>query len=151
MMTSTTTSALGPRVGVYGLAGHDGNLLLVRDHDTGSFRLPGRRVRSGESVEDALRRSVLEQTNVDLAYLEFCAVVELHAPNSPHEPACYELALLFEVTLAEPDAVRSHDHEPRWHPETDLHHIALHPVAIAEHLRSDVLTAEYPSWWPHHT
>jgi 8-oxo-dGTP diphosphatase len=150
MMTSSTAPALGPLVAVYGLVGHDERLLLVRDRDASAFRLPGGRVRPGESVEDALRRSLREQTNVDVAYLDFCATVELRDHNSPDEPALYELALLFDVTLAGPEAAWASEHELRWLAEADLHQIELRPAVIAKRLRSDALTVERP-WWPHHS
>lgn len=148
MMTSTTTPTLGPLVGAYGLVGHDERLLLVRDRDASAFRLPGGRVQPGESVEDALRRSLREQTNVDLAYLDFCATVELRDQTSPNGSALYELALLFDVTLAGPESARSSEHELRWLTQADLHQIELRPAVIAERLRSDALTVEHP-WWPH--
>ncbi|GAA3820825.1 MULTISPECIES: NUDIX domain-containing protein [Actinomycetes] len=150
MMTSTTTPALGPLVGAYGLVGHEERLLLVRDRDASAFRLPGGRVQPGESVEDALRRSVREQTDVDLAYLDFCATVELRDHTSPNGPALYELALLFDVTLAGPEAARSSEHELRWLTQADLHQVELRPAVIAERLRSDALTVEHP-WWPHYS
>ncbi|MET8757577.1 NUDIX domain-containing protein [Lentzea sp. NPDC004782] len=147
MMTSPSP-ALGPLVGAYGLVGHNEHLLLIRDQDASAFRLPGGQVRPGESIEDALRRSVRAQTNVDLAYLDFCAAVELRDHTSPTGPALYELALLFDVTLTGPDAARSSEHELRWLAQSDLHQIELRPAVIAERLRNDALTVERP-WWPH--
>lgn len=150
MMTSTTTPALGPLVGAYGLVEHDERLLLVRDRDTSAFRLPGGRVQAGESVEDALRRSLREQTNVDLAYLDFCATVELRDHTSSNRPDLYEFALLFDVTFASGEAAWSSEHELQWLTQADLHRIELHPAVIAERLRNDALTVERP-WWPHHS
>lgn len=150
MMTSTTTPALGPFVGAYGLVGHDERLLLVRDRDASAFRLPGGRVQPGESVEDALRRYLREQTNVDVAYLDFCSTVELRDHTSSNGPALYELAFLFDVTLTDPEAVRSSEHELRWLTQADLRPIELRPAVIAERLRTDALTVEHP-WWPHHS
>lgn len=150
MMTSSATPSLGPLVAVYGLVGRDERLLLVRDRDARAFRLPGGLVRPGEPVEDALRRTLREQVKAAACQLDFCAVVELCDHTAPSDWAVYELALVFDVTLDDPDAASSDEHELRWLTDTGLHRVELRPVGIAERLRSGALTNEQP-WWPHHS
>ncbi|WP_158852896.1 NUDIX domain-containing protein [Saccharothrix deserti] len=147
MMNSPTTSALGPLVAVYGLVGHDERILILRDRHAPAYRLPGGLVRPGESVEDGLRRVLREQVDADIAHLDFCATVELHGHTDPNGPPVYELALLFDVTITDPEAVQWNEGEVRWVADTDLHQIDVRPAVIAERLRSGTLTAETP-WWP---
>ena len=145
---TTTSPALGPLVAVYGLVGHDERLLVVRDSDTTTHRLPGGLVPAGEPVEYALRRILWDQVDAHVAHLDFCAAVELpghHATGG--EPAVYELALLFDVTITDPEAVQWNEGEVRWVADTDLDQIEVRPAVIAERLRSGALTAETP-WWP---
>lgn len=145
-----TSPALGPLVAVYGLVGHDERLLVVRDPDATAYRLPGGLVRSGEAVEDALRRTLRAQVDACAAHLDFCAAVELREQYAGTQPTVFELALLFDVTLADPNAARSSGHELRWLTQANLRKIELRPAVIAERLRSDALTVERP-WWPHHS
>lgn len=146
-MNHPATPALGPLVAVYGLVGSDERLLVVRDRDATAFRLPGGLVRPGESVESALRRTLREQIDVGVGQVDFCAAVELCDHAAPQGPAVYELALLFDVTLADPDAAWTSEHEMRWVTDDDLQQIKLRPAKITDQLRSGALTAERP-WWP---
>ncbi|MFS8104064.1 NUDIX domain-containing protein [Lentzea alba] len=111
---TTTPPALGPLVAVYALVGHDECLLVVRDPDATTYRLPGGLVRAGEAVEDALRRILREQVDARAAHLDFCAVVELREQHAGTQPTVFELALLFDVTLTDPSAVRVDHGEARW-------------------------------------
>lgn len=145
---TTTPPALGPLVAVYGLVGHDERLLVLRDSDTTTHRLPGGLVPAGEPVEYALRRILWDQVDAHVAHLDFCAAVELpghHAAGG--EPAVYELALLFDVTLTNPSDIRAGHDKARWVKDTELGHLDLRPAALADRLRAGGLTGEQP-WWP---
>jgi ADP-ribose pyrophosphatase YjhB (NUDIX family) len=144
---TTTSPALGPLVGVYGLVGHDERLLVVRDPDATAYRLPGGLVRAGEAVEDALRRSLRAQVDARAAHLDFCAAVELCERHAGTQPTVFELALLFDVTLTDPSAVRVDHGEARWATDTDLGHLDLRPSALGNRLRSGGPAREQP-WWP---
>lgn len=61
--------------------------------------------------------------------------------------AVFEPALLFDVTLTDPSAVRVDHGEARWATDTDLGYLALRPTALADRLRSGGSTREQP-WWP---
>ncbi|SFB49226.1 ADP-ribose pyrophosphatase YjhB, NUDIX family [Amycolatopsis marina] len=144
---TTTSPALGPLVAVYGLVGHDERLLVVRDSDAITYRLPGGFVRAGEAVEDALRRILREQVDAHAAHLDFCAAVELRNQHPGTQPTVFELALLFDVTLIDPSAVRVDHGEARWATDTELDHLDLRPTALADRLRNGGPTREQP-WWP---
>ncbi|WNV90253.1 NUDIX domain-containing protein [Umezawaea sp. Da 62-37] len=144
---TTTSHALGPLVAVYGLVGHDGRLLVVGDLDTATHRLPGGLVRAGEAVEDSLRRIVREQVDTQVANLDFSGVVELRAHRAGTQPTVFELALLFDVTLADPSTVRAGHGETRWVTDTELGQLDLRPTPLADRLRLGGLTSEHP-WWP---
>jgi ADP-ribose pyrophosphatase YjhB (NUDIX family) len=144
---TTTSPALGPLVGVYGLVGHDERLLVVRDPDATAYRLPGGLVRAGEAVEDALRRNLRTELDACAAHLDFCAAVELREQYAGTQPTVFELALLFDVTLTDPSAVRVDHGEARWATDIELGHLDLRPSALADRLRSGGPTREQP-WWP---
>ncbi|MFC5055462.1 NUDIX domain-containing protein [Saccharothrix xinjiangensis] len=144
---TATSPVLGPLVGVYGLVGDCERLLAVRDSDVAAYRLPGGLVRVGETVENALRRTLREQVHSHVACLDFCAAVEVRAQHADIQPAVFELALLFDVTLTDPGALRAGHGEARWGTDSELSHLDLRPTALANWLRAGGLTGEHP-WWP---
>jgi ADP-ribose pyrophosphatase YjhB (NUDIX family) len=132
-----------PRVGVYALIGQDDRLLLIEhaDHDV----LPGGAVRAGEPVEQALRRTLLDQLGVTIAELDFCAIVE----HGAGKPPASEVAFLFDVTLTERDRLAESALPPhRWADEHQL--FALRPLVIRDELIAGTLTVDNPwrAWTP---
>lgn len=135
-----------PHVGVYALIGRGERLLLVEhpDHEA----LPGDAVRTGEPVEQALRRAVLDQLGATIAALDFCAVIE-HDTTQEGHPATSELVVLFDVTLADRDRLdESAPHPHRWAGEHELSD--LEPRAVRDALIAGTLSAENPwqAWTP---
>jgi 8-oxo-dGTP diphosphatase len=142
-MSSDDSPVTGPRIGAYALIGHDDKLLLISDH-TGPDLLPGGVVANGKTVEQTLRRRLLEQLGVTVAGMDFCAVVEHGTATRDRSPAS-EVTFLFDVTLADPE--RLSEHLPtvcRWAAESDL--AALRPEAIRDGLIANSLSPENP-WW----
>jgi 8-oxo-dGTP diphosphatase len=135
-----------PHVGVYALIGRDERLLLVEQPDHAT--LPGGAARTGEPVEQALRRALLGQFGVTVVALDFCAVVERDT-TQPGHPATSEVAFLFDVTVAERDRIGESAPQPhRWAGEGELS--TLEPKAIREALIAGRLSAENPwqAWTP---
>lgn len=64
-------------LGAYGLAIADGRVLLIRKAKgpyTGAWDLPGGGIEFGESPENAVRRELMEETNLPVQELELLAV-----------------------------------------------------------------------------
>jgi len=90
----------------------DGKVLLVkrgRSPSKGLYAFPGGRVEQGETLEQAARRELLEETGVTAHDLRPLLVV--HIPPSPHEGAPgYELHV-FAAGSVEGDPVPADDAE----------------------------------------
>jgi ADP-ribose pyrophosphatase YjhB (NUDIX family) len=142
-MSSNPNLAAGPRVGAYALIGHDDKLLLITS-DPGPDVLPGGHVPSGEPVEQALRRMLVEQLGVAVAALDFCAAVE-HNVTTHEDGPVFEVSFLFDVTLTDPLRVPEHLRTThRWATESDLD--SLRPEVVRDGLIENSFSIENP-WW----
>ena len=68
-----------PVLGAAAVVVHDGRVLLIRRGqapDAGQWSIPGGAVDLGESVEDALRREVREETGLEIAVGAFLEIYE---------------------------------------------------------------------------
>ncbi len=92
-MSTTMTS---PRVGsAVFVVDDDGRLLLgVRDKEPfrGSWVLPGGKVEPFETLEDAARREILEETGLDIKVSRTLDVIEIIDPPREHRIIVYALA-----------------------------------------------------------
>lgn len=133
-------------VGVYALIGRDERLLLVEypEHDA----LPGGAVHAGEPVEQALRRTLLDQLGATVAALDFYAVIE-HDTTEQGFPPTSEVAFLFDVTLTDRDRLDESAPQPhRWAGDRELSD--LQPEAVRDALIAGTVSAENPwrAWAP---
>lgn len=145
-MSESGNPTATPSVGVYALIGRDDRLLLVEHPDHAA--LPGDAARTGEPVEQALRRAVLDQLGATIAAMDFCAVIEHDTTRQGH-PATSELAVLFDVTLTDRDRLdESAPHPHRWAGENELSD--LEPQEVRDALIAGTLTDENPwqAWTP---
>ncbi len=81
-MTATASPASGalPRVGVGVVVAHRGRVLLIRrgrPPRAGEWSIPGGHLQPGETVEQAARREIAEETGIVLGPLLLVAVVDL--------------------------------------------------------------------------
>jgi 8-oxo-dGTP diphosphatase len=66
-----------PRVGVAALVRHEGKILLGKrrgSHGAGMWAAPGGHLEYGESLEDGVRREVLEETGLAVENVRFGAI-----------------------------------------------------------------------------
>lgn len=133
-------SVKGPRVGAYALIGHEDRLLII-EHPY-HHSLPGGIVNMGESVEQALRRTLRDQLGAIVAQLDFCVVIE-HPVVPPGQPPTSELAFLFDVTLTNHDHLAKPGPSYRWATNHELS--LLRPEIIRTELVAGTLSVG-PSW-----
>jgi len=105
-----------PVIGVSGLVFNDqGEVLLIcRDNPParGQWSLPGGRLEAGESLAEACRREVKEETNVDVSVQHVVAVVERNIENF-HYVIIDFWAQLQPGKISQPQA-RSDASDARW-------------------------------------
>lgn len=73
------TSVPRPEVAVGAVCVHDGRLLLIRRGRgvaVGRWSLPGGRVEPGETLEDAVRRELREETGLEVTVGALCGIAE---------------------------------------------------------------------------
>jgi len=116
-----------PVIGVSGLVFNDqGEVLLIcRDNPParGQWSLPGGRLEAGESLAEACRREVKEETNVDVSVQHVVAVVERNIENF-HYVIIDFWAQLQPGKISYPQA-RSDASDARWVMPGDLSGYAL--------------------------
>lgn len=78
---------VGPEVAVGGIVVHDGALLLVRrgrPPGEGQWSVPGGRVRTGETLHEAVVREVAEETGLEVAVDRFVGWTERIGADGSH-------------------------------------------------------------------
>ena len=72
---------LGPTVGTNAVVEHEGRILLIRRAENDKLDVPGGLVHWGETLEDACRREVLEETGYDIEIVELIGVYSWVRPS----------------------------------------------------------------------
>ncbi len=122
MAASSLLEIPAPVIGVSGLVFNDqGEVLLIcRDNPParGQWSLPGGRFEAGESLAEACRREIKEETNVDVTVQHIVAVVERNIENF-HYVIIDFWARLEPGKISQPQA-RSDASDARWIMPGDL-------------------------------
>lgn len=118
-MSDERAPAVTPVVAVGAVVVDGGDLLMVkrgRAPARGSWTLPGGRVEGGESLVDAVRREVREETGLEVKDVEMLGVFEV--TGSDHHFVILD-HLATPVTRREPVAASDAD-EARWIPLAEI-------------------------------
>lgn len=121
-----------PRVTVAGMIfDEEGKILLLRSRKWfGKFVLPGGHVEFGESLEDALKREVKEETGIDIKNIRFQKVIEFVKSKEFHNPDLHFVGIQFLCDKAGGDLKLNHEsQEPLWiEPKNALEKEIISPV-----------------------
>lgn len=116
-----------PAIGVSGVVFNDqGDVLLIRRGKSpafGQWSVPGGKLESGESLTEACRREIKEETGMEVEVKNIVAVVERRIENY-HYVIVDFLAFPTLASNQQP-APQSDANEARWVKRSELHHFEL--------------------------
>lgn len=108
---------------------HEGQILLVkRAHEpaSGTWSLPGGRVRAGEALSEAVVREVREETGIDVEIDGFCGMVERILRDDDGAVEFHFVILDFYATPRSAELTAGDDAaEARWVPVDQLPELHL--------------------------
>ncbi|HEY8200513.1 MAG TPA: NUDIX hydrolase [Actinomycetota bacterium] len=131
-MSANPEPGRSPAVGVGGVARRDGAILLIRrgmPPSEGLWSVPGGRLEWGETLAEAVRREVLEETGLEVEAGDVAGVVERIYEGFHYVIVDYFVTVLGGVLKAGGDV-----REARWVPEVEVTTLPLAP-GLAEALR----------------
>ncbi len=103
---------------------HEGHILLCKRTNNpakGLYWFPGGRVLKGETLHDAVKRKVREETGLEVTIQENLGVDETMFPDGPFGGATHTINALFLVTPSTTDVVMDAQHDALlWCTETPL-------------------------------
>jgi ADP-ribose pyrophosphatase YjhB (NUDIX family) len=127
-----------PIIGVGGLIFQDDSILLIRRGKPpleGQWSLPGGAVETGETLEEALRREILEETGLSLAGVRQFEIFERITRDQDGRPEYHFVLIDFISTPASGTAGAADDASAcRWVPERELgrYHLTEGTLAVIE-------------------
>lgn len=108
------------RPSVYAIIVHNGNVLLLNTTHTGTYSLPGGGIEIGETIEEALKREVREETGLEIEVVSFLRFEEQFFYYDPADVAFHSFLFFY---VCRPQTIELYqDHEinddsvelPRW-------------------------------------
>jgi ADP-ribose pyrophosphatase YjhB (NUDIX family) len=127
-----------PILGVGGLIFQDDSILLVRRGKPplkGQWSLPGGAVEAGETLEEALRREILEETGLTLSGVRQFEIFERITRDQEGRPEYHFVLIDFIAIPASGIACAADDASAcRWVPEQELgrYHLTEGTLAVIE-------------------
>jgi 8-oxo-dGTP diphosphatase len=83
------------RPSVYGIIVNDGNVLLLNTVHTGTYSLPGGGIEIGETIENALKREVREETGIEIEIVNFFRFEEQFFYYDPADVAIHSFLFFY--------------------------------------------------------
>jgi len=83
------------RPGAYGIIFHGDKILLTNMKSTGKYVLPGGAIEPGETIKQALRREVYEETGIAIKIKKFVSCEENNFYYDPEDKAWQVFAFIF--------------------------------------------------------
>ncbi|MBD3270656.1 NUDIX domain-containing protein, partial [Candidatus Peregrinibacteria bacterium] len=115
----------------------EGKVLLLSTKSTGRYWLPGGGLNPGESLEEGMRREVMEEAGIEIEIGEMVKFKEIFFYYEPLDEAYHTLAFFYRcaaksVVLLDDDKVdpEEESEKPRWIDIKDLRPDQMqHPMA----------------------
>lgn len=111
---------------VYAIVPDGGRVLLTKVRSTGKWGLPGGGVELGETLEETVKRELLEETGVQVAPVRLLHVVEAFFYYDPLDQAFHAFQFIYlcrplSRALAAPDQIQDGEATaPQWVSVSDL-------------------------------
>ena len=83
------------RTSAYGIIKNDNKLLLVNTRSSGKWFFPGGEVEIGESLEDTIKREVMEETGIEIEVEKFLTFKQTYFYYDPFDQAFQNYAFFY--------------------------------------------------------